>query len=252
MLEISTALGNILKGTDDEKAIKFLTEFGSKDSFVSPEIDISFAKISPAIFLKVKPTNNICNVNSLQFHNLCWQFQSAFAQGLSEFTNLDAKNSLRTKAQNLLLNQLESDLKSETAIDSDNRSVADKLRAFASFKSENLAGTLVTFLNHNDVIVRATAAELLSELPANNQIIKSLQVAFSKSLLTDRDYDDAQLAILSTLVKLDKNASIGQLATALNHYDSLIRRRAADLIKENDLVKDYPKLGDIEAKVGNG
>ncbi len=68
--------------------------------------------------------------------------------------------------------------------------------------------------------------------------------------MTDRDYNDAQLAILSALVKLDKTRAIGQLATALNHYDYLVRRHAANLIKENDLLKDFPKLGETEAKVG--
>ncbi len=68
--------------------------------------------------------------------------------------------------------------------------------------------------------------------------------------MTDRDYNDAQLSILSALVKLDKTQAIGQLATALNHYDYLVRRHAANLIKENDLLKDFPKLDETETKVG--
>ncbi len=251
LLEIATALGNTFKNTKNGKATKFLDDFRQAESLKSPEIDIALARIDAVNY------SSQYSGKSSKFYILDdkpethWLVDSAIAQGLGETANIfeNKDNESRKQNENILRNSLINS-GNEINITKDERSIPDILRAFGTFKTEDLPNVLQLFLTSKDVIIRATAAELLSEQPTNNQIIKSLQIAFSKSLLTDRDYNDAQLAILSALVKLDKNASIGQLATALNHYDYLVRRRAADLIKENDLLKDYPKLGDIEAKVG--
>ena len=124
------------------------------------------------------------------------------------------------------------------------------LNAYAKFKTEDLSKILRENLHHKDLFIRTTAAQLLSEQEASEENIKALQDAFAKSLETDRDYNDAQLAILSALVKLNKTRALGQLTTALDHYDILVRRHAADLIKQNGLDEGFPKIPNAEEKVG--
>jgi cyclophilin family peptidyl-prolyl cis-trans isomerase/HEAT repeat protein len=259
LLEIATTLGRILPNSDDEKAIKFLTDFGLNENFISSEIHISIAKISPSKFLELTTPNNICNVNSINLFTLCWQFYSSFAQGLSEIANLDEKNPLRSKAEEMLVAQLEFQAKSEFGIHFDVRSISDKLRAFSKFKSKKTNEVFKNYLiNYKDVIVRATAAELLGEQPSTKENVEVLKTVFIESLKEDEkyvlnlkkdknDYNDAQLAILSALVKLDKQQAIESLKLALAAPDYLVRRHAAQLIKENDLRKNFPNA---EANVG--
>ena len=78
--------------------------------------------------------------------------------------------------------------------------------------------------------------------------IEALKTAFAESLKTDKDYNDAQLAILSALVKLDKAQSFESLRLALNAPDYLVRKHAANLIKQNDLTKDF---SNVEKMVGS-
>jgi cyclophilin family peptidyl-prolyl cis-trans isomerase len=123
----------------------------------------------------------------------------------------------------------------------------DVLRAFAAFKTSDLIQILRIGLQPKDVIIRATAAELLGEQPSSNENIEALKTAFIQSLTTDKHENDAQLAILSALVKLNKNEAVNSLKAALDAPDYLVRRHAAQLIKQNDLTKEFPN---VDAKVG--
>ena len=245
LLEIATVLGRLLANSNDERSIKFLTDFGLKENFISPEIHIAFAKISPAKFLEIQSPNNICSVLSTRI--LCWQFESSFAQGLSEFANLDEKDNLRSKAENNLITRLTVDEKSEFTNHFDVRSVSDRLRTFLKFKSENSAQISRGFLDYNDIVVRATAAELLGDLEANKQNISALTNAFPK---TENDkLNDAALAILDALEKQYKKLPKGdesilsvlqQFKIALDSPDYLVRRKAIAFLKSSDLAGEIP------------
>jgi cyclophilin family peptidyl-prolyl cis-trans isomerase len=116
------------------------------------------------------------------------------------------------------------------------------LRAYALFKTGDLDKTLREYLKNEDVIVRATAAELLGGQPTTKENAEALNTAFIKSIITDKNYNDAQLTILSALVKSDKTQSASSLRHALDAADFLVRRHAAQLIKQNDLMKDFPNI----------
>ena len=120
-----------------------------------------------------------------------------------------------------------------------NKAVPDLIRAVAAYKSDILPDLLGEILTTSDIFVRAAAADILAEQPKTKENIEALKTAFAASLKTDKFYNDAQLSILSALVKLDKIQSFDSLRLALNAPDYLVRRRAADLIKENDLTKDF-------------
>jgi cyclophilin family peptidyl-prolyl cis-trans isomerase/HEAT repeat protein len=251
LLEIATVLGRILQSSGNEKALKFLHDFGARDSFNSAEITVAIARISPASFLKIEQPNYIiCDVNYSRLTPSCWQFVSAMAQGGGELATLDAKDPMREKVVNAMRDSLRANKESEFATDQFTiPAYPDKLRAFARFKTSDLDKILRDFLTFRDVFVRAAAAELLSELPATKENVDALKKAFAvalvgnnKSMWNDKNYNDAQLAILDALFKLDKKESVGILLTALNAPDYLVRKKAFELLRTKDLEKDSPGL----------
>ena len=248
LLEIATTLGRILPNSDEQKTVKFLTDFGVKDSYNSSEIQTAIAKISPANFFSIEVPKYICDVNYARITPSCWQFYSSQAQALSELANLDEKSPLREKAVEILRQGLISEKESERATDQINiRAIPDKLRAFANFKTKDLSEIVLSLLKYNDVFVKVAAADILAEQPATEESFEALKTEFAAALKTDKIYNDAQLALLSALVKSDKTQSFESLRLALNAPDYLVRRRAADLIKENDLAKEFPN---VEKTVG--
>ncbi|MBA3601627.1 MAG: peptidylprolyl isomerase [Acidobacteria bacterium] len=122
------------------------------------------------------------------------------------------------------------------------QNIPDYLRAYALFKTADLDKTLRAYLKNEDVIVRAAAAELLGEQSSAKETVEALSTAFDKSITTDKNYNDAQFAILSALVKLDKAQAASSLNHALDAADFLVRRHAAQLVKQNDLTKDFPNI----------
>jgi cyclophilin family peptidyl-prolyl cis-trans isomerase len=96
-------------------------------------------------------------------------------------------------------------------------------------------------LKESDVIVRATAAELLGELP-NEANLRALTGALPDAL-RDKDLNDAALAILDSLAKYKNTAGNAAIKTALDSQDYLIRRKAVTLLKTNG-------TGDFSARLG--
>jgi len=274
LLEIATTLGRILPNTSSERAIKFLKDFRVLDQLQSPETEIAFARIAPEIYLQTEPFSGTAAQVDKIFPKTNWQSSSNLVQGLAEFANLpDEKKHLRLGALvNFAITVSSQESHSPEIIPA----IPDHLRAYAAFRKEvnspdlqvitvnpnydYLSHTLrgyVTYkektapepfrivpadnrtFGYNDVIVRATAAELLGEQPSTKENIETLKTAFKQALIHDKELNDAQLSILSALVKLDKQQSFESLRLALNAPDYLVRRRAADLVKENNLAKDF-------------
>jgi len=237
LLEIATTLGRILPSSNDERTVKFLDDFRHLDKYESSEIEIAFAQVSPASYLKAVPRSKNTDAN-------IWKQIGSTSQGMAEFSKLADKGQSVNPDENpqeILLDFLNGADSPKMEIDI-TRAVPDILRAYATFKSDNLPKILRERLQHKDVVVRATAAELLGEQPTSKENIESLKDAFAESLETDKDYNDAQLAVLSALVKLDKNEAVSSLRLALDAPDSLVRRHAANLIRQNELQKDFPNL----------
>ncbi|HXH71026.1 MAG TPA: peptidylprolyl isomerase [Pyrinomonadaceae bacterium] len=246
LLEIATTLGRILTNMNNERAIKFTKEFREIDKISSPETEIAFVRISPNNYLEIPLDKN----------NSEWQSFSSIAQGFAETANLDSqfgqqKEKAIQQLKDVFINypQLHTD-------DGIGRATPDILRAYAQFKTPDLSDVLrdqlnskiPTFRNVNErIFIRATIAELLGEQPANKENVEALKTAFAESLKTDKQYNDAQLAILSALVKLDKKEAIDSLKLALDAPNFLVRRHAAQLIKQNDLQTSFPN---VDEKVG--
>jgi cyclophilin family peptidyl-prolyl cis-trans isomerase/HEAT repeat protein len=232
LLEMATVLGRLLPKTNDEGSIKFLINFRKLDKLSSPETEIAFARITPQNFL-----------DAISVETYDAQQTSSFMQGLGEFTDLNETEEtkpLHQRASNLLLAFIQNSKSS-------NYAVSDALNSYAKFKTTDLDQVLRDELKHKDIFIRATAAGLLAERMSNKENVEALNLAFAKSLSTDKNYNDAQLSILSALVKLDKTQAAFSLTLALNAPDFLMRRHAAQLAKQNNLVTNV--LG-FNEKVG--
>ena len=198
--------------------------FVKRTSFKSPEIEIAFAKIAPEKYLTEFNAKN----DGLKD----WRVASSYAQGLGTIAEQTDEN-LKTTGGQSITAYFGEILEKVSAADQSgmNKAVPDLIRAVAAYKNEMLPDLLREILTTNDIFVRAAAAELLGEQAATKENTEALKIAFAESLKTDKDYNDAQLAILSALVKLDKPQSFESLRLALTAPDYLVRKHAANLIK---------------------
>ena len=246
LLEIASALGRILPNSDDKFAVEFLDELHQADRFSSPETEIALARIAPQTYFDAfsREADEI-------FHG-DWHASSAAFQGLAEFAKLESskENDLIKSRTRIILAQLLGEwisLPIQTkANGSEQYAISDLIQAFAAFKSENTSAILRPLLEiEQDVFIRATIAGVLAEQPANKENKANVEVlakAFDTSLLNDKTYNDAELAILDAMFKLDKQAAIPTLLIAVNSKDYLVRKKAFEMLKDDgykdsDLVK---------------
>jgi cyclophilin family peptidyl-prolyl cis-trans isomerase len=125
--------------------------------------------------------------------------------------------------------------------------VPDFLRAYAVVKPGDLEDILRERLKDRDVIVRATSAELLAELPPNEANAQVL-IAALPAALRDQDLNDAALATLDALAKQKSAAGNDAIKTALNSSDHLVRRRAVALLKANGVGDFANRIGTVETR----
>jgi len=245
LLEITTTLGRLLPDTKNQRATDFLSKFISAENFISPELHIASARMYPENILSLKlPLNTKVDTAGGS------QFISSFAQGLGELASTSTANeNSQRRAKNAAkrLFELSDFTDKPISIKPIRMAVSDVLRAYSRFKTDDLSEVLREKIKDKDIFIRATAAEILGEQPATKENVEALKTAFAESLKTDKQYNDAQLAILSALVKLDKKEAIDSLKLALDAPNFLVRRHAAQLIKQNDLQSDFPNA---DEKVG--
>lgn len=242
LLEIVAALGRLLAGTGNEKAIRFLSVFGENDHYRSPETEIAFAKIAPARYPEY------AGFKKPEFKQTRAAIDAALV-GTRELAVGSFKGDV--EIQKNVLEQLRRGLTKYRAGQAIPAAIniPQILRALAAFKPEGLEGELRLFLDDKDVFIRAAAADLLADQPSSKENIDALGSAFAKSLVSDKHDNDAQLSILSALVKLDKGEARESLKSALAATDYLVRRHAADLIKQNGLQSDFPGFEKMSAPV---
>jgi cyclophilin family peptidyl-prolyl cis-trans isomerase/HEAT repeat protein len=260
MLEIATALGVILRNQKSEKAIAWLKELRQLVNITSPVVEVAFARIDPQGYMS--------SVGPRLTYPLAGQ-QDSLAQGLSELAaaktgNLNLDGSLRDFVRMLTLAALEcpqgkprvSALPSKVrpgmvlggmCTPLNDFAVPDFLRTYAAVKPDDLAEKLRARLGNDDVVIRATAAELLGEQPPSEANTRLLIEALPRAL-RDTDLDDAALAIIGALAK-QKNATADEaIKTALNSQNQLIRRRAVGLLKANGAGDFSDRIGTVQTR----
>ena len=105
----------------------------------------------------------------------------------------------------------------------------EALRAYAAFKTDDLGDELRAAIAATDVIVRATAAELLGDLAPHPATTRALADALPRALKDEMN--DAALAILDALAKQKHTEAFNAIAGTLGSPDHLVRRRAVALLR---------------------
>jgi cyclophilin family peptidyl-prolyl cis-trans isomerase/HEAT repeat protein len=250
VLEVAATLGRIKQGSNDSVTIAWLKKTREALGQRAPEVDIAFVRVSPAAYLAELGAGSLGETNAQRALLLDWRVGSSIAQGLAEIAALPdsekEKTALATQAQNVLRAMLDyrnSSLKINTLVAVHSEyAIPDALRALAAFKPQDLAAVLRAHLKDSDVVIRATAAELLGELPPDEINTRALSDALPVAL-ADKELNDAALAILDSLAKYKTTVANEAIKTALNSSDYLIRRRAVALLKANG-------AGDFSARIG--
>ena len=106
----------------------------------------------------------------------------------------------------------------------------DLLRSLAAFKPLDLAAVARAQLKADDTLVRATAADMLSELPPDIDNSRALADALPRAL--QDELNDAALSILGALSKQQSMEAMVAVQKALEATDYLVRRRAAAILRE--------------------
>jgi cyclophilin family peptidyl-prolyl cis-trans isomerase/HEAT repeat protein len=240
LLEIATTLGRILANTGNQDAINFLRDFRATEEMTDPEIEIAFARVSPALYLREKPFGKSFDANMRARVQKDWRVASSLAQGLGEINGMTAETAgngivtLQADAQMILRSLIEDG--SAPAL-----GLPDLLRALVALKSGDPSELLRKELKASDVIVRATAAELLGELPPAETNARALAEALPAAMRDE--LNDAALAILEALARQKSDLANNAIKTALDSPDHLLRRRAVALLKANN-------AGDFSARIG--
>lgn len=235
LLEIAVAVGRLLPGTDDPKALAFLRQLRRVDRFSSAETEIAFARVAPKLYIKEE-------IDADTLYVLPYA-ASAYAQGLGEIATLKSEE-LNARAGERLTSFITGMARHVAPRDQKKMIMAmpDMMRATAALKPDNLDELLRGEMTNEDVFIRAAAAELLAERPNSKDNFAAIERALTLSMLKDKHDNDAILAMMDALAKLDKPAAVGSLLTALSSPDHLVRRRAFQLLDDPELAKTSPGL----------
>ena len=240
ILEVATMLGRILQGSENKEASVWLAQVREHFNKAAPEAEIAYVRISPAAYLAQLGTGKTARQNAQKTLLLNWRSGSSLAQGLGEIAALPAttngKKQLDTEAENILhamLDYRNSGLVINTLVAVHSEyAIPDVLRAYAAFKPKDLDEVLRKHLKESDVVVRATAADLLGERPPDESNTRALTAALPVAL-ADKGLNDAALSILDSLGKMKTAQANEAIRTALGSQDHLIRRKAVAVLKAN-------------------
>jgi cyclophilin family peptidyl-prolyl cis-trans isomerase len=215
LFEIISALGAM----KDERALPFLRRVRR---FGEAEVEVAMARFGEKEFFgELKDTLPPMAENN-------WRRAAAFARGLAETGTPRARETILKLLDPSFLDRFSA------------QALPDILRAAAKLKVENLSLILRERLSHPDVIVRSTAASLLSESPAD----KDLPALIDALAQAKNDpANDARLAILTAISKHKNPEAFEAIKSALSDQDHLVRRHAVGLLKEMN-------AGDFSDRIG--
>ena len=230
LLEVATAIGRVLANSNDERALTLLRA-AREGGVVAPEVETALARVAPTQYLRDKAVADFVTLASRRgAAGVTWQKVSALAQGLGEMAGVTSAQvgnsvvSLQADAQIALRALVQSTSTPPS-------SLPDLLRALAAFKPADLATIARAALGNGDVIARATAADILSELPPEAETARALAEALPRALQDETD--DAALSVLGALAKQQGPEVEPAIKSALETTtDYLVRRRAADILHE--------------------
>jgi cyclophilin family peptidyl-prolyl cis-trans isomerase/HEAT repeat protein len=254
VLEIANTFGRLLQSKDDKDTLDWLRKLRETFNYMAPEVETAFARISPAAYLAEFGNEAAAKRQVQETLLLNWRAGSGIAQGFGEIGTLpeSAKNRvvLMGAAETLLramLNYRNSGININTLVAVHSEyAIPDVLRALAAYKPKDLEEVLRSQLDEGDVIIRATAAELLGDLPQSEVNTRALREALLRAMKDE--LNDAALAILDSLGKQKTPGANEAIKSALDSTDHLLRRKAAALLKTNGAGDFSSRIGTVQTR----
>lgn len=249
MLELATAIGRIFQGVADDEATRWLRDLSNSMGRLAPEVETALVRTSARNYLLELGKSTPAKRRAQEIILTNWRAASSIAQALGEIAALPESQKdkkMSEEAEDILramLNYRASGITINTLVAVHSEyAIPDVLQAYAAFKPKDLAEVARKHLKETDVIIRATAAGLLGELPPDETNTRALVAALPVAL-ADAQLNDAALAILDALTKQKSAKANDAIKTALNSPDHLIRRKAVAVLKANG-------TGDFSARIG--
>lgn len=228
-IEIASTLGRLLANTYDQRAVSLFREFGKFDKGHTAEVYLARLRVAPGRGDNAKP-------GELRH----WRQYSTVAQIVGEFATLepttDEARKMKAEAPEILGSLARAFVESDPdAVTATIKAAPDILQAYARFNTPDLPAVLRTALKNKDVYARAAAAGLIADLPASTENVDALKAAYPASVLNDKNENDASLAILDALYKLDKKAAVDTFVLAATASDFLVRKKAFEMLADEQL-----------------
>jgi cyclophilin family peptidyl-prolyl cis-trans isomerase/HEAT repeat protein len=233
LLEIITALAAILPNTENDAAVSFINEFRMEDGGTSPEAEVALAKIAPKAYVAARVPDDY---GYRDFHMVV-----ARARGLAHIAQTKDPQLIADAGEKLTF-WIDGMTKGVRPADRRKMLIAmpELTSAMAELKPDDVDELLRAQLENDDLFVRSAAAGAIADRPKNNDNIASLKAAFSIAFVKDKHDNDAMLATMDALFKLDKNGAVGSLLVALSSPDYLVRKKAFELLSDSELQKANP------------
>jgi cyclophilin family peptidyl-prolyl cis-trans isomerase/HEAT repeat protein len=240
LLEIATLLGRLFPNTANQDAVAFMRKMHELTNGEAVEVEVAFARIAPGIFQNPNKSETAGRIAT-------WRQISRRAQGLAAIKDVitgaatgSAGDSALKDAQRELAGILQ-------RRDTPTLAIPDVLQAYGSYKMADTDQLARKYLLSNDVIVRATAAEVIGNQTPGETNTRALIDALPRAL-RDTDSNDAALAILDALAKQKSVAANEAIKTALSSSDHLIRRRAVAVLKANGAGDFSDRIGTVQTR----
>jgi cyclophilin family peptidyl-prolyl cis-trans isomerase/HEAT repeat protein len=239
LLEITVVLGRLLPNKLDERGLAFLRAMHGLTKGEAPEVQIAFARIAPGVF------QSEFYQSQVRTKNVSWRRVSARVQGLAAIQAV-ITGAAAGSAGDKVRKDSEEELRAILNRPPPSSAVPEVLRAYASYKPSDLKSILLKHLgSRNQVLSRATAAELLGDLPLEDKDIKALADEFLLEITPSEflEEPDAAIAILDTLGKQKSPRASDEIKKGFLAEHYVIRRRAAEILRQNG-------VGDFSKEVG--
>lgn len=249
VIELAATLGRINQksATSQVELLKWLSAASEAMGHTAVELEIASARVSPATYVAFAGSDKY----AVRMMLTNWRAGSRIAQALGEIAALEKGDNNQTTARAVeilraMLDYKNSGIRINTLVAVHSEyAVPDVLQALAAFKPKDLRDVARRNINESDVIVRATAAELLGQ-ESSEANTRALIDALPRAM---RDADnDAALAILSALAKQKNKEADDTVKSALDSNDHLIRRRAVALLKANGVGDFSDRIGTVQTR----
>lgn len=253
LLEVVTTLGRLLplhgeeRLSDQKLMAAFFRNARELINPWPPEVELAYVRTLPSQYINEFGTRDPTNSTPMLDFN--WRSASSVVLALGETASLPGstknKVALTTKAESVLRDILFEigRVRSKKDFHPD-YAVPEILRSLAALKPNDLGDVLRRYLNASDVIVRATAADLLGDLPSSEENTNALLRALPRAL---KDHlNDAVLSILDSLGKQKTASANDAIKSLLDSKDHLVRRRAAALLKANGVGDFSTRIGPVQ------